>query len=180
MPNRKILASIIILITVLGVGVYVLLSGTPQVQPPSSPPGDDPYILISHDLEVSAEAIYWQDFMPSFSQEGPPFMTVIWVNVTNTGNTTVSNFEAVRLTIYFSNTSMPLVTLNLIPTIDWIEWPQIGPGESIVLEFTNDRSSVFSPIIEEDTVLYSLILIRWGYGIEGILTTPTSALGYTH
>ncbi len=89
----------------------------------------------------------------------------------------MSNFEAVRTTIYFHNNSMPLVTLNLIivgnPT-------QIGQGESIVLEFTNDRNSVFSPTIEEGAVLYSRILIRWGYGIEEILTTPPSALGYTH
>jgi hypothetical protein len=180
LTNRKIIASIIILVTVLGVSVYVLLSGTPQVLPPSSPQGEDPYILVSHDLEIRAEAIYWQDFMPAIPPEGPPFMTVIWVNVTNTGNLTVDNFEAVRLTIYFNNTGMPLVTLNLIPTTDWIDWPQIGPGESLVLEFTNDRSSVFSPIIEEDTLLYSLILVRWGAGVEGILTTPPSALGYTH
>ena len=174
----------IILVTVLGLGVIGIIQfsqfGFFQVPPPSFPPGEDPDIIVSHDLEVWAEAMYWQDFMPSFSEEGPPFFIIIWVNVTNTGNTTVSNFEAVRTTIYFHNNSMPLVTLNLILGGEWSEWPQIGPGESIVLEFTNDRSSVFSPIIEEDTLLYSLILIRWGVGIEGILTTPPSALGYTH
>ena len=180
MANRKIVASLIILVTVLGIGVFVLLSGTPQVLPPSSPPGEDPCILISHDLEVWAEAMYWQDFMPSFGSEGPPFFIIIWVNITNNGNTTVSNFEAVRTTIYFHNNSMPLVTLNLILGGEWSEWPQIGPGDSIVLELTNDRESIFSPTIDEGTVLYSRILVRWGFGIEEILTTPPSALGYTH
>ncbi len=170
----------IILVTVLGLGVLGIINLLQfgfQVPPPSFPPGENPDIIVSHDLAVWAEAVYWQDFMPTFSEEGPPFFIRIWVNVTNTGSTTVSNFEAVRTTIYFHNNSMPLVTLNLIIVGDPI---QIGPGESIVLDFTNNRNSVFSPTIEEDTVLYSRILIRWGYGIESILTTPPSALGYTH
>ena len=70
-----------------------------------------------------------------------------------------------------------MVTFNLIIVGDPT---QIGPGESLVLEFTNDRESIFSPTIEEGVVLYSRILTRWGYGIEEILTTPPSALGYTH
>lgn len=114
--------------------------------------------------------------MPAVPEEGPPFGTIIWVNVTNTGNTTVSNFEAVRTTIYFHNNSMLLVTLKLIFVGDST---QINPGESCILEFTNDRSSIFSPTIEEGTVLYSRILTRWSDGIEEILTTPPSALFYT-
>ena len=170
----------IILVIVLGMGVYVSLSGIPQVPPPSFPPGENPDIIISHNLEVWAEAFYWQDFMPIVGSEVPPFFIIIWVNVTNTGNTTVSNFDAVRTTIYFHNNSMPLVTLNLILGGEWSEWPQIGPGESIVLDFTNDRNSVFSPTIEKGAILYSRILIRWGYGIEEILTTPPSPVHYTH
>lgn len=177
MTNRRIVAIITILVTIIGMGVYVSLSGIPQVPPPLSPPGEDPDIIISHDLEVWAEALYWQDFMPSVPEEGPPFLVIIWVNVTNTGNTTVNNFEAVRLTIYFHNNSIPLVTLNLVIVGDPI---QIGPSENMVLEFTNDRSSVFSPTIEEGAVLYSRILVRWGAGIEGILTTPPSSLLFTH
>ncbi len=177
MSNRRIVAAVIILVTVLGMGVYVSLSGIPQVPPPLSPPGENPDIIISNELELWAEAFYWQDFMPIVPEEGPPFFIRILVNVTNTGNTTVSDFDAIRTTIYFHNNSLPLVTLNLIIVGDPI---QISPGESIVLEFTNDRNSVFSPTIEEGAVLYSRILIRWAGGLEGILTTPPSALGYTH
>ena len=179
MSDRRVIALGIILVIVLGMGVYVSFSGTPQVPPPSYPPGEIRNIIVSHDLAIWAEAMYWQDFMPSFGSEGPPFSILIWVNVTNIGNTTVSNFEAVRTTIYFHNNSysIPLVTFNLIIVGDPT---QIGPGESFILEFTNDRESIFSPTIEEGAVLYSRILTRWGYGIEVILTTPPSALGYTH
>ncbi|TFG98172.1 hypothetical protein E4H12_06805 [Candidatus Thorarchaeota archaeon] len=185
MSDRKSVAIIVILVTVLGMGVSMVVigliqflqSGPIQVPPPSLPPGEDPDIIVSHNLEIWAEAIYSQDFMPFIPEEGPPFNTIIWVNVTNTGNTTVSNFEAVRTTIYFHNNSMPLVTLNLIIVGDPA---QIDPGESLILRFTNDRESIFSPTIDEGAVLYSRILTRWGDGIEEILTTPPSAVGYTH
>ncbi|TFH00550.1 MAG: hypothetical protein E4H14_19535 [Candidatus Thorarchaeota archaeon] len=115
--------------------------------------------------------------MPFVPEEGPPFGTIIGVFVTNTGNTTVSNFEAVRTTIYFHNNSMPLVTLNLIFVGDST---QINQGESRILMFTHDRESIFSPNIEEGTVLYSRILIRWGDNIEEILTTAPSAVYFTY
>ena len=174
----------IILVTVLGLGVIGIIQfsqfGFFQVPPPSFPPGEDPDIIVSYDLEVWAEAMYWQDFMPIIGEEGPPFFIIIWVNITNTGNTTVSNFEAVRTTIYFHNNSMPLVTLNLILGGEWSEWPQIGPGENIIIKFTNNRNNIFSPTIDEDTVLYSRILVRWGNGIQIILTTPPSPVLFTH
>jgi len=181
---RKSMVIIIILVMVLGMGVSMIIVGfiqllqsdPTQVPPPSFPPGEDPDIIVSHNLEVWAEAMYSQDFMPFVPAEGPPFGTIIWVNVTNTGNTTVNNFEAVRTTIYFHNNSMPLVTLNLIIVGDS---KQIGPGESIILRFINDKESIFSPTIEEGTVFYSRILTRWGDNIEEVLTTPPSAVFFT-
>ncbi len=182
MSDRRIIAIVVILVTVLGMGVIGIIlnvsrSDPLQVPPPSVPPGENPEIIISHGLEVWAEASYWQDFMPSVPEEGPPFYTVIRVNVTNTGETTVSDFEAIRMTIYFDNTNVSLVTLNLILVGDW---PQIGPGENTVLVFTNNRDSIFSPTIDEGTELYGRVLTRWGDGIESILTTPPSAVLYTH
>ncbi|MHA1137438.1 MAG: hypothetical protein ACTSSE_13215 [Candidatus Thorarchaeota archaeon] len=184
MSYRKSMVIIIILVMVLGMGVSMIIVGfiqllqsdPTQVPPPSFPPGEDPDIIVSHNLEVWAEAMYSQDFMPFVPAEGPPFGTIIWVNVTNTGNTTVNNFEAVRTTIYFHNNSMPLVTLNLIIVGDS---KQIGPGESIILRFINDKESIFSPTIEEGTVFYSRILTRWGDNIEEVLTTPPSAVFFT-
>ena len=182
MSDRRTIAIVVILVTVLGMGVIGIILNVPrtdllQVPPPSVPPGENPEIIISHGLEVWAEASYGQDFMPFIPREGPPFYTLIRVNVTNTGETTVSDFEAIRMTIYFDNTSVPLVTLNLTLVGDW---QQIGPGENTVLVFTNSRDSIFSPTIDEGTELYGRILTRWGDGIESILTTPPSAVLFTH
>ena len=161
---------------IIGGAIQLLQVNPAQVPPPLLPPGDDPDIIVSNNLRIWAEAIYDQDFMPVVPEEGPPFRMTIWVNITNTGNTTVSNFEAVRTTIYFQSNSMPLVTLELILVEDST---QINPGESRILRFHNDYESIFSPTVEEGTVLYSRILIRWGENVEEILTTPPSALHYT-
>lgn len=115
--------------------------------------------------------------MPIVPGEGAPFYTAIRVNVTNTGDTTLDTFHAIRVTIYLYGTNMLLVTLNLTLVG---EMRQIGPGDTTVLVFTNDRSSIFSPTIEEGTELYSRILTRCGDGIESILTAPPSAVDYTY
>ncbi len=185
MTARKLTAIGIILVVAIGlgaIGVYIsLFSSNPnQVPPPVEPPGDEPEIIINEGLAAWAEATYRQDFMPSIPEEGPPFYTRIWINVTNTGNTTVTNFHAVRVTIYFYSNSSPLVTLDLESSIQYFVWPEIRPGESAEFEYTNVRDSIYSPSIEEGTFLYSRVLTRWENGNEMILTTPPSALLYTH
>ena len=185
MSAKKIIAISTILVAVIGLGVigagfFVPGYNPLQIPPPSEPPGEEPEANTQNGLEAWAEAIYWQDFMPGSSSENPPFYTVIWVNVTNTGSTTVTSFHAVRVTIYFYNTSLPLATLDLTSSIQYFVWPEIRPGETVSFEFTNVRDSVFSPTVEEDTLLYSRLLTRWENGSEMILTTPPSALLYTH
>ncbi|MHA2384073.1 MAG: hypothetical protein ACXACT_15985 [Candidatus Thorarchaeota archaeon] len=179
MIDRKIAAIGIILVVVIGLGIVGVLLYSYPIPPPEEPPGEEPEIVIKDGLEAWAEAIYWQDFMPAIPEEGPPFYTLIWVNVTNTGNTTITNFHPVRMSIYFYNTSQVLVTLDLTSNIQYFVWPQIGSGESVVFEFTNVRDSIFSPTIEEGAVLYSRVLATWESGSEMILTTPPSALLYT-
>ncbi|MHA2424911.1 MAG: hypothetical protein ACXAEF_08995 [Candidatus Thorarchaeota archaeon] len=180
MTDRKIVTIGIILVAVIGLGVVgVLINQSPQVPPSGEPPGDDSDIVKNDGLEAWAEAIYWQDFIPAIPEEGPPFYTSICVNVTNKGNTTVTNFYAGRVTIYFLNSMVPLATLDLMSNIQYFIWPLIRPGESVVFEFTNIRESIFSPSVEEGVVLYSRVLTGWGNGSEMILTTPPSALVYT-
>ncbi|MFW9844721.1 MAG: hypothetical protein ACFFEV_09100, partial [Candidatus Thorarchaeota archaeon] len=175
----------VILVVVIGLAVVgVLINSTfsdpLQIPPPPNPPGEEPEIFIENEVEVWSEAIYWQDFMPIIPEEGPPFYTVISLNVTNKGATTITNFHAIRVTIYFHNTSQPLVTLELESSIQYIIWPEIKPGESVEFEYTNVRNSIFSPTIEEGAILYSRVLVTWEIGTEMILTTPPSELLYTH
>ena len=161
----------------MGVVLNISQTNTLQVPPPLSPPGDSVDTVVSQGLEARAEAVYWQDFMPMIPEEGPPFFSVVHVNVTNTGNAAVSDFKAIRMTIYFDDSMVPLVTLNLTLVGDL---PEIGPGENVVLEFTNSREQIYSPTIDESTRLYSRVLVIWSDGMEMILTTPPSPVLYTH
>ena len=185
MMSMKTTAIGIILVVFMGLAVVGVLinssfSDPLQVPPPVEPPGEESEIVTKDGLEACAEAIYQQDFMPEVPEEGPPFFIVIWLNITNTGNTTVTNFHAVRVTIYFYNTDLPLVTLNLVSNIQYFVWPEIRPGKFADFEYINIRDTIFSPTIDEGTLLYSRILTQWENGGEMILTTPPSALLHTH
>ena len=179
MTDRRVLAIVVFVVSIaLGLGVARLfLSLSFQVPPPSHLPGADPEVIVTDELTAWARATYHQDFMPAIPEEGPPFFVVVTVSVTNTGNSTISNFEVPRVTIYFNGTRIPLVTLNL--RVVEPDTCKIGPNESIVVRFVNDRETIFSPTIEEGTALYSRVIARWGDGSEMILTTPPSRVFYT-
>jgi hypothetical protein len=179
MTDTRPIAIGVILVVVIGFGLIGALLYSNSIPPPTEPPGEVPEIVTKDGLEVWAEAIYWQDFMPAIPPEGPPFYTIIWLNVTNTGNTTITNFHAVRVTIYFNDTSQELATLDLTSNVLYFVWPEIKPRDSVVFEFTNVRDSIFSPTIEEGAALYSRVLATWESGAEMILTTPPSELSYT-
>lgn len=173
------------MITATGIGAFGIVLNLPdaallQVPPPAVPPVDSIDTINSDGLELWAEAIYWQDFMPVIPEEGPPFFIVIRVNITNTGATTVTDFNAIRVTMYFNGTTTPFATLNLTIVGAGPEWPQIAPGENVVLEFTNVRDSIFSPTIDEGTPLYSRVLVTWNSGAQEILTTAPSCVLYTY
>jgi hypothetical protein len=146
------------------------------VPPPVTPPGDEQEIVVAGDLELWAEADFWQDFMPLVPPEGPPFYTLIRINITNTGSSALEHFDAPRATIYFNDSFEALVTLNLTLGMQTFVPIVVQPGESIVVEYINDRSEVFSPTIDMGTGLYSRVLFQWGEGEEAILTTLPSQL----
>ncbi len=180
MTDKKPIAIGVILVIVIGLGVIGVLMYSNSIPPPTEPPGEVPEIVTKDGLEAWAEAIYLQDHMPEIPPEGPPFYTIIWLNVTNAGNTTITNFHAVRATIYYNDTSQELATLEVTSNIQYFVWPEIRPGENVVFEFTNVRDSIFSPAIEEGAAFYSRVLATWESGAEMLLTTPPSELSYTH
>ena len=62
MLERRIVAIVVILVIVIGMGAIGIIQlqnfDTLQVPPPLFPPREDPDIIVSHDLEVWAEATY--------------------------------------------------------------------------------------------------------------------------
>ncbi len=182
MIDRKFLAVVIVVLAVVGIGGAATILGTPlleQVPPPDELPGTQTMAVTSGDVVIWAEAEYWQDFMPPVDPD-PPFYVLISVNITNNGNTSIEDLRAPRATIYFNGTFTPLVTLELVQTIETLVPIVINPGQSFVITYMNDRSSIFSPTIEAGTGLYSRILFIWGDGNEAILTTVPAGLSYTY
>lgn len=181
MLDKRIVSVVVIICAISGVLFISWLIQDPiQVPPPELPPGQEPDVYRDGDVELWAEAEFSQDFMPAIPPEGPPFYVFIKINITNTGNSTISNLGASRATVYYNDTLDPLVTLNLTSAIQYFKEVEIRPGESIVMEFINDRSEIFSPTIEEGTVLFARVIFTWGEGHEQILTTPPKALMFTH
>ena len=154
MLDRRIVSAAVIFCAISGVlfiSLYIqdLFQVLPpeQVPPPESAPGLEPIVYRDGDVELWAEAEFSQDFMPAIPPEGPPFYTFIKINITNHGNSTISNLGASRATVYYNDTLDPLVTLNLTSAIQYFKEVEIRPGESRVMEFINDRSEIFSPTI---------------------------------
>ena len=185
MSNRKLTASILLIITLSGVGILAaylngLSPDLSQVPPPENPPGDEKEIIVASNLELWAEAEFWQDFMPLVPPEGPPFHTVVYINITNTGTSTLESFNAPKMTVYFGDSVDALVTLNLTLGIQTFAPIIVQPGESTVVEYINNRNEIFSPTLDEGTALYARVLFQWGVGEEAILTTAPSELMFTY
>lgn len=183
MHQRTLIASVMIVGIVVTVGTAFILLGMnnalAQIPPPDTYPDNDLEVFQGESVEVTAEAIYSQNFMPIVDDDGPPFYVLVRINVTNTGDTTLETLNALRTTLYYNGTLTAFATLNLTLAVRTLLPITVEPGESLMIEFINDRSEVFSPIIDEGTYLYARVLFQWDYG-KGILTTPPSDVLFTH
>ena len=161
MPDRRYVAISVILIATVGFIAVIINSS----------------VFYPSGFVASAEATYWQNFMPMVPEEGPPFYIVVYVNITNIGSERITGLEIPQVTVFYHSTGQFLVTLSLHQIIS--VWSEVGPGQSILVQLTNDRDTIFSPTIEEGTLLFSQVLLRWGNGSYFVLTTPPSKLLYT-
>ncbi|MFQ6125577.1 MAG: hypothetical protein ACE5R6_13395 [Candidatus Heimdallarchaeota archaeon] len=148
------------------------------VPPPDKPPTDDVAPLQVGNLVLEANAVFWQNFMPIIPPEGPPFYVIIEITMRNYGSFPISGFTAIKTTVYFAATKNPLHTFQLEP-VDAAN-NSIQPGEIRKLEFTNGRSTIFSPDLEEGTKLYTRILVHWASNQAEILTTPLAPVEFTY
>ncbi len=177
--NRLFLA-LFGLILVIGVVLVMVFhyKANQQVPPPEEPPTDVVAPIQVDNVVFEANAIFWQNFMPIIPPEGPPFYLVLEITVKNWGNVPLTGLTAVRTTIYFADTTRALHTFQLEP-LDSVN-NSIKPGEIKNLEFTNDRSTIFSPDLEEGTKLYARIQVCWGSEQAVILTTPLAPVEFTY
>lgn len=177
--NRLFLA-LIGLILVIGVVLVMIFhyKANQQVPPPDEPPTDVIPPIQADNMVFEANAIFWQNFMPIIPPEGPPFYLVLEITIKNLGSIPITGLTAVRTTVYFAATTRALHTFQLEP-LDSVN-NSIQPGEIRKLEFTNDRSTAFSPDLDEGTKLYARILVRWEIEQAVILTSPLAPVEFTY
>ncbi|MHA2380863.1 MAG: hypothetical protein ACXADS_16450, partial [Candidatus Thorarchaeota archaeon] len=157
-----------------------LFGGLEPVPPPDEPPSEVVDSITADGLELVASAFFWQDFMPSTPPEGPPFYLVIRVNVTNNGNATVFGLDISRVSVYFGNLTL-LHTFDIEPGVECCSDEfSVAPGHTEIFQFTNNRETVFSPEVAEDTELFAQILLTWDSDGQAIITTASVPLLYTH
>lgn len=157
-----------------------LFSGLDPVPPPDEPPSEVVGNITVDELDLAASAFFWQDFMPSIPPEGPPFYLVIRVNVTNNGNLIVFGLDVSRVSVYFNNLTL-LHTFDIEPGVSCCSDEfSVAPGHTEIFEFTNNRESIFSPEVAEDTELFARILLTWDSDSEAIITAASVPLLYTH
>jgi hypothetical protein len=171
----------VIIIVVLVAGSLVFLSNlVPPVAPPDEPPSGEVEPMIVDDLELTATAYFWQDFMPSVPPEGPPFYLAIRLNTTNFGNETVFGLNVQIVTVYYGDSTNVLHTFKIQPGLSCcFDEFTVPSNSSHLIDFTNDRETIFSPDLEEGTVLYARVHVVWNNG-EALVTTPPALLDFTH
>ena len=178
MNQRNILAAGIILIVAAGVGATVVLLSSP----PSSPPGEGTDQMVWGDFLIRAEASFSQDFMPIIPEEGPPFFASFRINVTNTGQSILDfhNFSAIRMTVYYNDTSEALVTLSPFLSSSQELPCSVEPGESVILHYSDRDDEIFFPDVEEGTYFYAKVSFTWDNMNWYTLTTEPSEVEFTY
>ncbi|MFW9861470.1 MAG: hypothetical protein ACFFEX_07290 [Candidatus Thorarchaeota archaeon] len=178
--SRVVYAFIVVLVVLVAGSIVILSNFTLPVAPPDEPPSQGVEPVIVDDFELTATAYFWQDFMPEIPPEGPPFYLVIRLNATNHANTTVFGLNVRAVTVYFGGSRNVLHTFKIQPglTCCFDEFT-VSSNSSQLIQFTNDRETIYSPDLEEGIDLYARIHVVWDNG-EALITTPPGPLGFTY
>ncbi|MFW9887503.1 MAG: hypothetical protein ACFFER_04935 [Candidatus Thorarchaeota archaeon] len=178
--SRGAYAFIVVLVVLIAGSIVILSDFIPPVAPPNEPPSQAVEPVIVDDLELTAIAYFCQDFMPEIPPEGPPFYLVIRVNATNRANTTVFGLNVHAVTVYFGGSRNVLHTFKIQPglTCCFDEFT-VPSNSSHLIQFTNNRETIYSPDLEEGIDLYARVYVVWDNG-EAIITTPPVPLGFTY
>jgi hypothetical protein len=98
--------------------------------------------------------------------QGPmTFIMTLMINITNIGNENVSNFHAIKMSLYNLESEL-FYTFSIHP--DWNA--TIPAGETVTLTYRNEPTRVVSPIGPWTT--YGRVLVTFDINEVAIITTP--------
>lgn len=160
--------------------VIVLLSCAAKeknlvVVPPSKNfPTQADSLQVIDKIHFKTNLYLWQNFMPKMSDAGPPFYLNLTIMVKNNSQKKIANFKIEKLTLYYNKSKKELNTFDLKGINDDSIVAEIAPQESKELNFTNDRSKVFSPKIKEGERFFARILVGWDEKKRIISSVPVA------
>ena len=140
---------------------YPLLDPIPPCDiPPSS--YDIVETIQAGTLLLNATA-YSTGFLP---HQGPiTFLLNLTINITNTGNNSVTNFQAIKMSAYTTD-SVLFYTFSLRP--DWNA--TIPAGETVTLNYLNEPTRIDTLIRPRE--VYGRVLVTFAINELAIITTP--------
>lgn len=150
-----------------------------SVPPPKKFPTEQDSIQIIDKIKFTTNLYLWQDFMPKMSEAGPPFYLTLDIKLENNSKKKIKNFRIEKLTLYFDQTKKELQTFDLEELNSDSLVAEIDPQASKEVNYTNERSKVFSPQIKEGKKFYARILVCWD-GKKKIITSVPVRVEFTY
>ena len=174
MNQRTIIGVVLVAIVISAMGIILYSpSFQPEVSPPLDPlpPSDNPptdyrtaETIQVGSLMLSANATV-TGMIPHTGFSTYEFTLV--VNITNTGNETISNFRAIKMSVY-NIWQQLLRTFHLLPESN----ATISAGETLLLNYQNSDTHFEAPSRIKGASDYARVLVTFGNNQEAILTTP--------
>ena len=150
-----------------------------SVPPPNKFPTEQDSIQIMDKIKFTTNLYLWQDFMPKMNDAGPPFYLTLDVKLQNNSKKKIKNYRVEKLTLYYDKSKKELDTFKLKGLNGDSLVAEIASQEIKELNFTNDRSKVFSPQLKEGEKFYARILAWWD-GKKRIITTIPVEVQFTY
>ena len=98
--------------------------------------------------------------------QGPvSFIMTLLINITNIGSENVSNFQAIKMSVYNSDSEL-FYTFSIHP--DWNA--TIPAGETMTLTYRNEPTLVYSTIRPWE--IYGRVLVSFDINETAVITTP--------
>jgi len=142
-------------------GLYSLLYPVP---PSETPPEDYDTVetILVGPLLLNATA----NATGSIPHQGPITIRMnLKINITNTGNESVTSFRAIRMSVYNAESEL-FYTFSF--QYDWNA--TIPFGETVILIYQNHETTIMAPY--EPFHIYARVLVTFDTDYETVLTTP--------
>jgi len=150
-----------------------------SVPPPDKFPTERDSVQVIDKIKFIVNLYLWQDFMPKMNGGSPPFYLNLDIKLENNSDKVIKNLRVEKLTLYYDRTKKELRTFDLECLNGDSVVAEIALQESKEMNFTNDRSKVFSPQLKEGDKFYAQILVWWD-GKKKIITTIPVEVQFTY